>query len=863
MTMINREVLHRILHKLSQLLPLLLFIGALYIAHRELQAHQLHEILTALQHTPHQAILAAFALTLINYLVLVGYDWLALRYTGHTQIPLLKMLGAALLSYAISNNTGHAWATGGSIRYRFYSKWGVPGWDVIKISLFQTLTYLLGALTLGLLGSLILPHYLTHGVQEPAVIHWVSIVCAVSLLIYWVAVWFWRKPVLIKGFALYLPSPLTAWRQTLIASLDVVLSALVLWALMYGKVQIDFGAFLVVFVVAQVMGVISQVPGGIGVFESAFLWLMSDIESRDEHLLLIGALLLYRAIYYFIPLLLAGGGLLSYELYSRRVMISASSQGLQRLLSAVVPQLYAVLLLFAGGVLLVSGSLPGNSAALHWLSNLLPLPVIELSHLSGSLIGVLLLFLSRGVRLKIDAAWYGAVVLLGLGIVASLLKGLDWREALLLCLILLLLLPTRSHFQRQSSLLGMSYSKSWLAAIAMVLVGSLWMGIFAYRDIEYNHDLWWQFSYAGSAPRFLRASLLIMSACIAYGVFRLFSIAPPRMFAPPTAAELAEAQAIVLQTDHTEGFLALLGDKSLLWNRERNAFIMFAATPQYWIAMSDPVGAKSAVEDLLWHFRELADQYGAKPVFYQVSPEFLPYYLDLGLSLFKLGEAAKVELATFSLQGKHRDALRTAINKFGKLAYRFEVLPATSVAAVLPRLQQISDAWLQHKNTREKGFSLGFFEDSYLHRTDIAVVKDETGLIRAFANIWQTTNHAELSIDLMRYDPDSPKGIMDFLFAELLLWGKAENFHWFSLGMAPLAGLERRPLAPLWHKIGSAIFDLGEQFYNFEGLYAYKEKFSPQWQPHYLAAPAGLSAPLILLSIARLIANGWRGILGK
>ncbi len=324
------------------------------------------------------------------------------------------MIPAALLSYAISNNTGHAWAAGGSIRYRFYSKWGVPGWDILKVSFFQAITYLLGALSLGLVGSLLLPHYLASTVLEPLVIHWVSLICAAALLGYWSAVLLWRKPLLIKGFELYLPTPGMTFWQTLVASIDVVLSSLVLWVFLAGKVDIDFGAFVVVFVVAQVMGVISQVPGGIGVFESAFLWLMADIEATDQHLFLIGALLLYRVIYYFVPLLLAGAGLLSYEIVSRRELIAVSTLAVRRTLSAIVPQLYSVLLLLAGGLLLVSGAIPANPEILDSLSGLLPLPVVELSHLTASLAGLLLLFLARGIRLRIDAAWYGSLGLAGI-----------------------------------------------------------------------------------------------------------------------------------------------------------------------------------------------------------------------------------------------------------------------------------------------------------------------------------------------------------------------------------------------------------------------------------------------------------------
>ncbi len=853
----------RLLQKVVHLLPILLFGCALYIVHKQIQVHDLSDILLHLEAMPMRIVLASVLLTILNYIVLAAYDWLALRYTGHKNITIPKMMAAALLSYAISNNTGHAWAAGGSIRYRFYSKWGVPGWDILKISLFQTLTYLLGALTLGLVGSLLLPYYLSSTTQVPEPIHWVSFVCLAALVGYWGAVALWRKPILLKGFELSLPSlSMAAW-QTVISSLDVVLSSLVLWVLLLNKIDIDFGAFVVVFVVAQVVGVLSQVPGGIGVFESAFLWLMSDIQSTDHHLILVGALLLYRVIYYFMPLLIAGISLLGYEIYSRKDLIAVGGSAVYHVLLTFVPQLYSLLLLLAGALLLVSGSIPTDPELLEPLRDIVSLPVLELSHLSGSLVGVLLLLLARGIWLKLDAAWFGSLGLLLVGMVASLLKGFDWQEALLLLVIFCLMLPTRSYFQRRSSLLRMSFSRPWLLIVTMVIVGSVWLGFFAYRDVGFSQELWWQFSYEGSAPRFLRALLLMTVLIVAYSLFRLLGVAPPQSRLKPTEAELQEARQILMKSTDTEGFLVLLGDKYLFWNPQRTAFIMYATTSQFWIAMGDPVGEPEAIEELLYQFLEQADHYGAKIVFYQATTEWLPAYLDLGLSLFKLGEEAKVDLTTFTLQGKHRESQRSARNKFNRLGYGFEILSGVAVADVMPVLREISDAWLLNKNTREKGFSLGFFEESYVSNTDVAVVKDEQGQIKAFANVWHTHEHEVITIDLMRYNPDSPSGIMDFLFAELMLWGKDKNYQWFSLGMAPLAGLESRPLAPLWHKVGATIFKMGEHFYNFEGLYEYKAKFAPHWESRYLVAPAGLSVPFILMQITRLISGGWQGIFSK
>ena len=141
------------------------------------------------------------------------------------------------------------------------------------------------------------------------------------------------------------------------------------------------------------------------------------------------------------------------------------------------------------------------------------------------------------------------------------------------------------------------------------------------------------------------------------------------------------------------------------------------------------------------------------------------------------------------------------------------------------------------------------------------VLKDQR--ILAFANIFGSSGKAELSIDLMRYLPDAPGTIMDYLFANLMLWGKSEGYGWFNLGMAPLAGLDNRSLAPLWNRLGAMIFLHGEHFYNFQGLREYKDKFDPQWEPRYLASPGGIALPSILTNLASLISGGIKGIIAK
>ena len=94
---------------------------------------------------------------------------------------------------------------------------------------------------------------------------------------------------------------------------------------------------------------------------------------------------------------------------------------------------------------------------------------------------------------------------------------------------------------------------------------------------------------------------------------------------------------------------------------------------------------------------------------------------------------------------------------------------------------------------------------------------------------------------------------MDYLFVEMLLWGQAEGYRWFNLGMAPLSGIEARQLSPLWNKVAALLYRHGDQFYGFEGLREYKEKFDPVWTPKYLAARGGLALPRILADVTALI----------
>jgi len=476
-------------------------------------------------------------------------------------------------------------------------------------------------------------------------------------------------------------------------------------------------------------------------------------------------------------------------------------------------------------------------------------------------VGVGLLLLARGLQLRLNAAFHLSMVLLAGGIVFSLFKGLDYEEAIALAIVLAGLWLSRGEFYRPAALLSERFTPGWLAAVVTVIGASVWLGFFAYKHVEYSSALWWRFAPEADAPRFLRATVAAVVVLGAVGLARLLRPALPGA-ALPGPEELERAVAIIARGPRTEPNLALLGDKALLFSESGDGFLMYGVRGRSWVAMGDPVGRPEEQRELAWHFRELCDGHAAWTVFYQVTPAALPVYLDMGLSLVKLGEEARVPLAEFSLAGGHRKGMRQTLRHVERAGGHFEVVPPEAVPALLPELSQVSDAWLEGKSTAEKGFSLGSFDPDYLVRFPMALVRRE-GRIVGFANLWTAAPGTELSVDLMRYSDDAPPGVMEYLFTRLLLWGQEAGYAWFSLGMAPLAGIEARRHAPLWNRLGGLLFRHGEHFYNFQGLRQYKEKFGPVWEPRYLASPGGLALPRVLAAVSALISGGLRGVVTR
>jgi phosphatidylglycerol lysyltransferase len=825
-----------------------LFAAALLALRHELRLYSYHQVAAEFRSLPHWKVLLAFCLTLFNYAVLTVYDLLAFRYIGLDQ-PYAKIAPASFTAYAFSNNIGMAALSGGSIRLRLYSAQGLSSLDIARIIGFGISTFWLGILALG--GAVFLAHppSLPPGLSLPFTSVRALGLCMLAGAAAYLALAARGRPFVLRGFEFSLPAARLALQQLAVSIVDWCLAAGVLYALLPASGGFGYLDLLAVFMLAQVAGLASQVPGGLGVFETVIMLFAGRLAPPAQ---VMGALLAYRAVYYLVPLALAAAYLAYYE-------VSDRARSLLRLAPGLVPQAMSVLVFTGGAVLLFSGATPGVHDRLFLLGAFLPLPVLETSHFLASLGGAGLLVIARGLQRRLDAAYHAAIALLGAGIVLSLLKGLDFEEALLLSGMLAALLVSRREFYRKASLLAESFSPGWIAAVLLAVGASVWLGFFSFKHVEYSNSLLWQFELAHNAPRFLRASVGASIAILFFALARLFRQARPET-GGPSAADLARAAAVAASSGDTAAWLAQLGDKELLFSEKGNAFLMYAVRGRSWVCLGGPLGPEAERRELLWRFAELCDAGGGRPVFYEVPGAELADFADLGMTFLKLGEEGKVPLADFNLEGGARKALRQTVTKVEKDGFVFEVVPRDRVPALLPDLKRISDGWLAEKKTREKGFSLGFFSEEYIKLFPCAIIWKD-GVPLAFANIW--AGGGELSVDLMRYVPGSPNGVMDYLFTKLMLWGKENGYAVFDLGMAPLSGIQPHALAPLGSRLGNFLYRHGENFYNFQGLRSYKEKYGAVWTPRYLASPGGLALPGILLDVTALVSGGIKGAVAR
>ncbi|MDJ0598453.1 MAG: hypothetical protein QNJ37_06400 [Crocosphaera sp.] len=303
------------LRRLSKILPIILIVFLLTLSLKtiiyELKNDSLQDIWQYLQGIPQLHKLGAIILTALGYLVMTAYDLLGFQYIKQALAP-TKIATTAFISYAVGNTIGFTAFSGTAIRYRFYYGWGVSNRKIAHLILFTHLTFWLGLFAVGGFVFIIDPLTLPTVLKLPFdSVHPLGLIFLSFVLIYFAIGYYWKRPLQIGSESIRFPSPRISLQLIAVSCLDWGLACSVLYLLLPLGTGWSYPGFFGIYILALTAGLISTVPGGLGVFETVILVLRPPSLSASD---ILGALIAYRIIYYFIPLIVALTLFILYEL---------------------------------------------------------------------------------------------------------------------------------------------------------------------------------------------------------------------------------------------------------------------------------------------------------------------------------------------------------------------------------------------------------------------------------------------------------------------------------------------------------------------------------------------------------------------
>ena len=844
--------------RLRTLLPVLLGIG-LFVAGALALAHVLgpldmRAVISEARAKPPGKLLAALATTAAGYGALIGYDWSALRYLGR-HVPLRAVIVGGFLGYAFGNTVGVGAVSGGAVRYRIYSAYGLNAFEVAAISTFVSLAFGLGITVIGLFALMLHPGALA------GVVSWTGLTIregAGAVLALTLAFLAWGsltgRRLRLRRLVIPFPRPRLLLGQLFFSVVDTTMAAATLYILLPDGGP-DFITFLAVFAVAMVAGVASHVPGGVGVFEGIIVAAMPGEMPVDK---LAAALLLFRMIYYILPFVLA---MIVVALNEARLasgpiarMLGATPEWFQpisRAISAITPKVTGSAVFGLGIYLILMSVLPDvrpeGAVRESWLVAFL----MESGAMLSAALGALLILLAQGLIRRSSAAYWLTQATLLAAIIASLLNGLDVKSALVLALAALLLWPLRHEFFRHGRLTRNLFTLSWFALVGGILIGVIALLALIHAATPYATDVWMRPGALAGMPRAMRAGLFA-AALLTFGLVYL-ALEPRRArIVKPTPQARARARAILEARagDGTgapppEAALALTGDKDFFMPDEADAFIAFRAAGRSWIALGDPAGPPMSQREIAWQFADAAARAGRRPVFHAVTDAFRPLGRELGLVLQRIGDEARIPLPA-TPTGPGGDGGDGGNGASGEAGFEFWLPPHDPARHAA--LARMNGEWRKAHPDGERHFIEGPFSPAWLDQCPVGVIREGGGgAVRGFASLIADPARLNFRIDLMRALDDGDHRIKRALVRGLIgALGEAGAAS-LGLGLVPPEGIGLRESARLWQRFGRWIYPHGEDFRDFEALRAFAEAFNACYTSRHLAFRGDGSTPIATL----------------
>jgi len=557
-------------------------------------------------------------------------------------------------------------------------------------------------------------------------------------------------------------------------------------------------------------------------------------------------------------------------LHMRRVDLAGTSLEMMKpkfsLSKITIVKLISLLTAAMGIVNVLSAVTPSLKDRLKLLEQYSPFGISHGGHLTSALAGFALLLLAISLWRRKRIGWVLTVTILCISIPTHLIKGLDYEEAILAALTLILLIITRRHFQARSDPPSV---RAGLLAVLASLGFTLAYGVTGFflldQHFQINFGFWdairqtvvmfAAFYDPGLQPitgfgKYFADSIYMVGATTgAYALFML--LRPVLAHLLPSSDERSHAWEIVRA--HGKSSLAryaLLDDKLHFFSPD-GSMISYVVENRVALVLGDPIGRMEDMASAITAFKSLCALNDWIPAFFLVMPDTLECYKSLGFDILPLGQEATVDLSTFTLEGSDNKNVRNAYNKMLRSGYKASVQEPPHSPRMLRELRAISNDWLSTRGAKEMGFSLGWFDEKYLNTCPILLIRDGEGFIDAFANIVTEFQANEAAVDLMRHRSYSEKGIMDFLFVSLFQWAKGSGFASFNLGLSTFSGIGENPKDPALQRTLHFIYENVNRFYNFKGLHAFKEKFHPTWSPRYLTYPGAANLPAVSISLLR------------
>ncbi|BAZ66926.1 MAG: flippase-like domain-containing protein [Pelatocladus maniniholoensis HA4357-MV3] len=299
---------------LSSLLGLLLLVFSLWAINKELHEYNYRDVLNNLAAIPKNLLIASIGLTSLGYSAIAFYDILGFRYIGFS-LSWKKIVFTNFISSVFSNTIGFALLTGSAIRYRFYSTWGISSLAIAQIIAFVNFTFWLGMFTLAgfmfLLNPLTIPPQLHLPLTS---VRSIGVIFLLLIITYLLGSLIIKQPLIIRSHEFKFPSFKISLAQIAVSSCDWMFAAAVLYVLLPANISLSYLDFLGIYLLAMFAGVVSSVPGGLGVFETVVLLILSSQVPQVSAVAILGSLLAYRGVYYFLPFIIAAALLGVYEL---------------------------------------------------------------------------------------------------------------------------------------------------------------------------------------------------------------------------------------------------------------------------------------------------------------------------------------------------------------------------------------------------------------------------------------------------------------------------------------------------------------------------------------------------------------------